>query len=62
MHYYKGVLIIDRKKHHKKERVIYTRGDDITSALNVVRKIRYAKWEKVEEIDRAAYIAGILNT
>ncbi len=62
MHYYKGVLIVGKKLKKQRERIIYTRGEDITTALNVVRKIRYAKWNTIDEITHDEYIKGILKT
>lgn len=61
MHYYKGVLVIERKK-KKYERVIFTQGEDITTTLNVVHKIRNAKWLTVKEITRTEYIHGVQNS
>ncbi len=61
MHYYKGVLVIERKK-KKYERIIFTQGEDITMTLNVVHKIRNAKWLNVKEITRDEYIHGVQNS
>lgn len=59
MKYYKAVLTITGRKNIKKERIIYTSGTDITTALNTTHKIRKAKWEKIREISRDEYIKGV---
>jgi len=59
MKYYKGVLTVGSKKRRQRERVIYTRGEDITTAMDIARKIRYAKWQSFKEINRETYVNGV---
>lgn len=59
MKYFKGILTVGKKKKDQRERVIFTRGNDITTALDVARKIRYANWHSFKEINREEYVSGV---
>jgi hypothetical protein len=59
MKYYKGVLAIKARKGPERERIIYTRGEDITTVMEVSHKIKFAKWVAIREIDRDTYIRGV---
>jgi len=59
MKYFKGVLIVGSTKKKQRERVIYTRGHNILSALDISHKIRTARWESITEINHDEYIRGV---
>lgn len=59
MKYYKGVLTVKTRKGPERERIVFTRGTDITTAMDVANKIRFAKWVTINEIDRETYIKGV---
>lgn len=59
MNYYKGVLTVGKKKRQQRERVIYAKGEDIIRVLDIAKKIRFAKWQKIDEIDKETYFRGV---
>lgn len=61
MHFKANLEIYNKKDKLINERNIFVRSDNITGVLDVIRKIRGAKWRKIDTIDLNEYLLGIKN-
>lgn len=65
MRYYKATVEIavgkNKDKPKTNERVLYIKGENITHAMDIVRKVRSARWDAIREITWNAYVNGVQN-